>query len=329
MYVVAAHLVETVTGNSLGSFLRERIWEPLGMSNTYYGMTDLIKHGRIADIAKGYHWNDEKYIEIPWLEQPEGSGAGEMISNVFDFAKFLKAMIRKAGPISEKGHEELVKPRIILEDDSPKPFRSPTLYALGWEIDTYHGELIISHDGSIGGFASRMLYIPRLEWGIITFGNTQTAYTAHDKICWDLIDDLLEIPGEKRFDWDEWLTKDMDEPDSKSIDELYPELPDKRLPLVLPLGEYTGSYQNKGYGGMTVKLKDGKLVADATDRTWQSELIFEHVSGAFFVVDILDIKTREIDRRKAEFGVGAQGKVMEMGIGFVDEMEDDLIWFLK
>lgn len=34
MFVVAAHVVETLTGKWLGDFLRERIWEPLGMDGT-------------------------------------------------------------------------------------------------------------------------------------------------------------------------------------------------------------------------------------------------------------------------------------------------------
>jgi len=34
MFVVASHVIETLTGVWLGDFLRERIWEPLGMNST-------------------------------------------------------------------------------------------------------------------------------------------------------------------------------------------------------------------------------------------------------------------------------------------------------
>lgn len=34
MYVAASHVIETITGVWLGDFLRERIWEPLGMRST-------------------------------------------------------------------------------------------------------------------------------------------------------------------------------------------------------------------------------------------------------------------------------------------------------
>ncbi|TVY83976.1 Protein flp [Lachnellula suecica] len=330
MYVAASHAVETVTGRSLGSFLREKLWEPLGMSNTYFGMSDLEHHLKISDLAHGYHWveNEDKYIEVPWLEQPEGSGAGEMISNVHDFAKFLRAMIFKAGPISEEGHNELVKPRTIIHEDT-KPFSCPPLYALGWEINTFHGELVIGHDGSIQGFGSKMLYIPRLEWGVVAFGNTETAYTAHKKICGELIDDLLNIPAENRFDWNEHLAKEMDEPECKTVEEIYPDLPEKKLPLTLSLDAYTGTYEHEGYGRFVVELKDDKLVIDAMDRTWRSILTFVHVSGEFFVVEMLDWATKEIDRFKAEFQIGADGQAAKMGIALIDDIDDELIWFQK
>ena len=34
MFVVASHVVETLTGAWLGDFLKERVWEPLGMKST-------------------------------------------------------------------------------------------------------------------------------------------------------------------------------------------------------------------------------------------------------------------------------------------------------
>jgi CubicO group peptidase (beta-lactamase class C family) len=54
MYVASAHLVETLTGQWIGDFVRQRIWEPLRMGATFYG------------------WDKETkgYIEVPWIDQP-------------------------------------------------------------------------------------------------------------------------------------------------------------------------------------------------------------------------------------------------------------------
>jgi len=34
MYVVAGHVISTLTGKSLEEFLKERVWGPLGMKST-------------------------------------------------------------------------------------------------------------------------------------------------------------------------------------------------------------------------------------------------------------------------------------------------------
>jgi len=330
MYVVATHLVETLTGVWMGGFLKEKIWEPLEMKDTYFGLDDVKEHGSIDQLAKGYRWDDEKstYAEVPWPVQPEGAGAGEMKSTAGDYAKSLRSMIHKTGPISEKGHEELVKPRTIVGDE-PKPFHSPALYALGWEVETYHGETIIGHDGSTNGFACKMLYVPRLNWGMVIFGNTIDPNVAEDKICWTLIDDLLNIPEEKRFDWDKQGEEYDEESGCKTKEELYPKLPDTRIPLTLPLVLYAGSYKNDGYGILVVDCKDGKLAIDATDRTWRFTLSLEHVSGEFFIANLLDIDTFGKGAFKAQFRIGAEGSVGQFGVAFMEEMESEMIWFQR
>ena len=247
----------------MGDFLRQKIWEPLKMKNTYFGEDDVEGHGAIDQLAKGHRWDEEKstYAEVPWPKQPEAAGAGEIISTVGDYAAFLRSMIHKTVPISKKGHEELVKPRIIasITDDDPNPplFHSHSLYALGWEVQTYHGETVIGHDGCTNGFASKMLYLPRLEWGVVIFGNTTMASMAEEKICWTLIDDLLNVPMEKRFDWEKHWKECQDEPECKTREGLYPKLPETPIPLTLPLASYAGSYEDTGYGILVVEYNVG------------------------------------------------------------------------
>jgi hypothetical protein len=329
MYVVALHLAETLTGVWFGDFLRQKIWEPLEMKDTYFGLDDVKKHGATDQMAKGYRWDEEKsaYEEVPWPVQPEGAGAGEMKSTADDFALFLRSMIRKTGPISEKGHEELVKPRTITGED-PKPFHSHTLYALGWEVETYHGETIIGHDGATNGFGSKMLYLPRLEWGVVIFGNSISAGMAEEPICSALVDDLLNVPAEKRFDWEKHWKEEGEEPLSKTREDLYPKLPETPIPLTLPVSSYAGSYNHDGYGAFVVEYKDGRLQVDATDRTWRFTLLLEHVSGEFFVANLTDVDTLSKETMRAQFRLDAEGMVSEFGVDLVQEL-GELIWFQR
>lgn len=136
MYTVASYLVETLSGESFTDFLNNRIWKPLGMLNTYLDVCGVEKSNATDKMAKGCRWDEktERYIEIPAFRQPEGQGAGCVFSSARDYVKWIHAMIKHAGPISEVAHKELVKPRIIADpcNDERKPFHSYWCYALGW-----------------------------------------------------------------------------------------------------------------------------------------------------------------------------------------------------
>ncbi|KAJ9602980.1 hypothetical protein H2200_012760 [Cladophialophora chaetospira] len=330
MYVVAVHLVETLTGLSMGDYLRRTISGPLGMSNSHLGHDEVITHGALDELAKGYGWDDDKleYFEIDWPIQPEAVGAGEIISTATDFACFLRCMIHKTMPISAEGHDELVKPRTIVPE-RPSPFRSQQLYALGWLTSTYHGESIIDHSGGTSGFGSHMIYLPKQHWGLVILGNAMESSRAINKIMWTMVDDLLRVPKEKRFDWDRHRVEDWTEWRLKAYKELYPKTPNPPIPLTLPLPAYAGSYQHKGYGALTVNMRDAKLEIDAMDRTYRFKLFLTHISGEFFVAERRDVDSRDKEIVQAAFRLNVDGAVAYFGVALIPGRDKELIWFRR
>ena len=328
MYVAAVHLIETLTETPIDEFLREKIWKPLGMHNTYFGNDDVGQNGLLDQLAKGYGWRskDSFLREIRWPIQPEAAGAGEIISNVEDMAIYIRAMIRKNGPISKEGHEELIKPRTITNEKTI-PFQSDELYALGWSTWSYHGEKVVGHDGSTNGFQSSMLYLPRIEWGIVILSNSEDVYIPKQKIMYAMIDDRLGIPMEKRFDWDKFAEEEEADDAPETKEEIYPHLPDPIIAPTLPLEKYVGNYKNDGYGILPVIFEDGKLKADGSDRTWRFILELEHASGEFFVANGLNIETLQEFKMRAAFRIDENGEARWLGVAFVEEMGGDAISF--
>jgi hypothetical protein len=204
---------------------------------------------------------------------------------------------------------------------------SPNCYALGWNVENYHGETVINHGGGTNGYGCKMMYLPRLKWGVVIFGNSDTAYTPNEKICWALVDKFLDIPLEKRYDWDANAKKELEKEHLEMVEELFPNLPQVPIPLALPLEAYAGEYEHAGYGTLNVEYKDGKLQVDATDRTWRFMLSPEHVSGEFFVAERFDVDTHNRDTMRAHFRLGVDGRARSLGVGFVEEMENGMIWF--
>lgn len=113
----------------------------------------------------------------------------------------------------------------------------------------------------------------------------------------------------------------------------YPNIPSPPLPHRLPLKSYTGVYTHPAYNSITLTLdpKSGRLHADRSNVTWQTEIDLEHVSGEYFLAWI-DSKTapRSVFKgaQPAEFVVRKDGVVGTLGIALEPAMKDPgRIWF--
>ena len=250
MYIALSHLVEKWTGRWLGDFLRTRIYEPLSMYSTFFSLADAQKAEASGgpSLATPYYWSDKgkEYHSIPWLDAPQESGCGATISNVIDYAKWLRCMMTMSAPISPAGHRALRLPRIIIDPiaEESTGFRGPNAYALGWEVSNYRGEVLHWHTGGLPGFSTVMMFFPRLQWGVTMMTNGGEG-AAIQVLVFKLIDDMLGIPKQGRFDW----TPILESLEARELETLrsakqilYPNAPqgNDSLPLSVPLESYTG-----------------------------------------------------------------------------------------
>ena len=201
MYIAAAYAMETATGKELADIFRERLWKPLGMEESFLSLQEAQRSG--LEIARGYLWTEKGgYVAEPWKVIPEASGAGGVISNANDFAKWMRMLLFKTQPLSEKAHAEIVKPRSI-DEGASRLFDGVSTYALGWCPEVYKGEKVVWHNGGLTGFGSYLLLVPGRKWGCAVMGNTATAVnTVATSLVFSLLDDVLEVLVEARVDFD-------------------------------------------------------------------------------------------------------------------------------
>jgi CubicO group peptidase (beta-lactamase class C family) len=91
---VLGRLVEVVSGKSLLAYEKERILDPLGMTDTSFYVTDAAKQPRIAEPFQ----NDRKIGEGAVFGDPRvagkwESGGGGMVSTAMDYARFLQMLL--------------------------------------------------------------------------------------------------------------------------------------------------------------------------------------------------------------------------------------------
>lgn len=197
MYGVLSHVVETVTGRTLGDVMREVIFEPLGMTSTYLSLDDARASPK--HLAAGYYWDQDTgmYVLVEDVSVLEHGGAGAIISNAEDYAKWAKCMLLGEAPFSEAVHRDIRTPRIVQQGMSGAGGKDVTTYALGWERVLYHGHLMYSHSGGMMAAGSAVVWLPDDKLGLVAFGNTSiTSHAVIDTVLYKLIDDKLGIaPG--------------------------------------------------------------------------------------------------------------------------------------
>jgi hypothetical protein len=355
MFTVASHLVEVKTGKSFSQFLRERFFEPLGMTSTYLQASSAIAAGQGNRIASGHQYDEEKesWDEFDAFDAPEAQGAGSILTSTADYIKYVQAMLYNRHPISAKSRNALTQPRILIdtEDNDPDPFCSPALYCLGWETYYYRGHQVVIHEGLIDGFGSSHFFLPAHEFGAVILGNSDGA----EQITWilarELIDAALNIPQADRPDWAALQAEREAKDDGDSEDEVQ-ELrerlksgrgSEKPAPV---LDAFVGNYVHPGYGTLKVEIQDESLYIDATDRAFPCTFTFENVRTwqdanegssqmrSDMIAHLAPSRGSPDEHLESQFVFSAQGdsgqnvRATKMAILLEDTLpEGEMIWF--
>lgn len=197
MYIVLTHVIETLTGKKLEDVMEELIWAPLEMTSTYIGIEEAKKSS--APIASSYRWDDKdkNYKKMPTLDVKSVSGAGGIVSNVLDFAKWVKCLIHETEPFSKDVHKDIRTPRFpVLMGE-----KEILLYGLGWQQTRMHGEVAYTHSGYVHVMGAMIWWLPGVKYGVVAFENgAGTMNAAESIITQRLIEDKLQVPVSKRTD---------------------------------------------------------------------------------------------------------------------------------
>lgn len=104
---VLGYLIEVVSGLSLDAFFRQRIFDPLGMKDTYFYLP-AEKHSRLAMLHS--EDNRKKAVNTPEMITVNGSfyrdypifsdgsfysGGGGLVSTAYDYAVFMQLLLNK------------------------------------------------------------------------------------------------------------------------------------------------------------------------------------------------------------------------------------------
>ncbi|MEV0680726.1 serine hydrolase domain-containing protein [Actinosynnema sp. NPDC050436] len=141
-YVVAALLIEKITGKPYDAAVSHRVLRPLGLHDT-----SVPGHRRHipGPHAHGYYTVDGRVVDVTELNPSVAYGAGEIISSTADLDRFVDALL----------DGRLLKPAQQAELTRALPFTEG--YGLGLEqIPLPCGVTVYGHTGGIPGYSSFM-----------------------------------------------------------------------------------------------------------------------------------------------------------------------------
>ncbi|MBP7937780.1 MAG: beta-lactamase family protein [Phycisphaerae bacterium] len=164
-YHLLAMIIRKVTGKFYGDFLRERIFEPLGMTHTaVISRYDDIPNAAAGYIRKNNVLRNGQFIAPSIL----GYGGGGIRSTVLDMAKWDAALYT----------ERLLKKASLEQMWTPARLdNGQTLgYGFGWFVATVNGHRRLAHSGGhVTGFSSIIHRYPDDRITIVVFTNLSLA----------------------------------------------------------------------------------------------------------------------------------------------------------
>jgi CubicO group peptidase (beta-lactamase class C family) len=267
MFAVQGVIAEKLTGKSWEDNIRERILVPLGMTRSNVSIAEMKT---ASNASFGYSLdNKEAITKVDYYDIAAMAPAGSINSSANDMANWLITWINKG---SFKG-KELLPPAYVSEamsshavvsgnlpgKDFPMSFMSN--YGYGWMMASYKGHYRVEHGGNIDGFSASVAFFPAENIGIVVLTNQNSS--ALTSLVRNTISDRML--GVERTDWNAKM-KEQQKKEKEAAEEAKKatEKKEDAKPNAgpsHPLDDYTGLFNNPGYGTFEIEKKNDSLFA--------------------------------------------------------------------
>jgi len=267
MYLVAGEVIHKVSGKPWAAFIKERLFNPLGMQHSYPGFKQSAAEP--SHITPHYMYEDSIIKPIPLIDYRSVGAAGGVWSCADDISKWMLFLLDSAKVdgrplLKPETYKEIFKPHSMVTESEFYPtarLTKPhfTTYGLGWFQEDYKGKALDFHTGSLDGAVAIVGLVPDDDFGIYVFANMDHTEIRH-ALMYKAID--LWLLNDDKDDWSKNLYKLYVNLDSTAKKEEQ-KMEAKRVLNTKPslaLKAYTGKYSNEIYGGAEVQPQGDSLL---------------------------------------------------------------------
>ena len=179
--VLAAYVLERITGQSWEAYTKEHIFEPLRMTTASFGPLGLEQ---APDRAQPYRHNAVVGdVPVPWSRLQYLNSlapAGGIDATVDEMARYALLQLDDGTlsglrVVSSEMMAELHRPEVVLGADWAPSARVQNLhYALGWFTADVRGGHLVYHNGINPGFRTTIVLAPYAKTGVVVLTNGES-----------------------------------------------------------------------------------------------------------------------------------------------------------
>lgn len=250
MYMVAGEIIHKVSGKPWETFIKERIFQPLQMNNSF-------PHS----LAGTHPTLVQPYVlqkPIPFVkEQP--NAAGSIFSSMQDMVSWAKMWLNNGKPLlNSRTVQQLFKVHtpISISNLHQKLGIHFRAYGLGWNMYDYAGKKIIEHGGFLPGYLSKIMLVPEEKLGIVMLSND--LHTFRESLFPYILNNYLKYPGtdvtSAMLQYQQYLSKGGE--NFMNAQRKHRKL---NTSPSMPLHNYQGIYIDQNYGKAKITFKNNQL----------------------------------------------------------------------
>ncbi|VVE66841.1 D-aminopeptidase [Pandoraea anapnoica] len=213
-FVVAARLIERMSGKAFNRVLEDELFAPCGMTQSCTSVEQAVLHshavGAFPDPATG-----KLRATLSFMLPASLAGAGATpMSTVADMLRYGEMHL--AGGRTASGQQALATEQIEAMRAVTFDMKSPNVppVGLGWWQVPVSGVTVYWHGGTTIGTTSTFVVCPELDLVVVAGGTGPGANALHDRV---LLETLAHLGYERA-------------------------VPYRRTPLTRPMSDYTGDY---------------------------------------------------------------------------------------
>lgn len=271
MFEIAGLLLERISGQPWYEFLKQRLWQPIGMRETFATRAQI---GADKSHVTPYFYYQDKLVVADWdIPAEYADAAGSVWSSIHDMSLWAQFLLRDG--VTEKGErlisavgmKQMFEPQQLATAEDFYPTVELTQpnwrsYGLAWFQQDFKGRKIDFHTGSLSGLVAIIGLDRANDMAVIVLANRDHAEMRH-ALLWEVMDGN---GGQERPDWNQAVFDLYAERQAKAAEQ-WRDIEAKRLrhtKPALPIEAYAGLYRHPAWGDLKVEVAGDDMRLETT-----------------------------------------------------------------